>query len=136
MNSRWCSPQCWAALSIVGKVPGVWSSVGLAVEAELLYLAACASAPVSCVAAARPRSPSRWGVWPRRDSSYGQSAVLGHVTWNWTPPALFHAFLFYVNRVLKQPNVLASSMAAALVAAVLAAEMPVGYIGASWLLFR
>src|SRR6202020_1765896 len=69
------------------------------------------------------------------DASYRQSNVLGHATWNWTPPALFHAFLFYVNRVLKQPNAIASSMAAGLVAAVLAVEMPERYVGAAWLLF-
>jgi uncharacterized membrane protein len=122
-------------LAIVGKVPGVWSSVGLAVEAELLYLAGVrfrAGFMRGCGVAAFVFS---LGSLAAQDSSYSQSTVLGHATWNWTPPALFHAFLFYVNRVLKQPNKLASSMAAVLVAAVLAAEMPEGYIGASWLLF-
>jgi hypothetical protein len=122
-------------LAIVGKVPGVWSSVGLAAEAELLYLAGVrfrAGFVRGCGAAAFAFSLGRLAT---QDSSYGQSAVLGHATWNWTPPALFQAFLFYVNRALKQPNALASSLAAALVAAVLAAEMPAGYVGASWLLF-
>jgi hypothetical protein len=122
-------------LAIVGKVPGVWSSVGLATEAELLYLAGVgfrSGFMRGCGAVAFAFS---LGNLATRNSSYSQSTVLGHATWNWTPPALFHAFLFYVNRVLKQPNALASSMAAALVAAALAAEMPEQYAGASWLLF-
>ncbi len=122
-------------LAIVGKVPGVWSSVGLATEAELLYLAGVrfrAAFLRGCGMAAFVFSLGRLAT---QDSSYGQSTVLGHGAWNWTPPALFHALLFYVNRVLKQPNVVASSMAAALVAAVLAAEMPEPHVGASWLLF-
>ena len=68
-------------------------------------------------------------------SSYGQSTVLSHLTFNGTPPALFHAFLFYVNRILKRPNAIASSIAAGLVAAVLIAEMPQSFMGASLLLF-
>jgi hypothetical protein len=123
------------SLAIVGKVPGVWSSVGLAVEAELLYLAGVgfrAGFMRGCGAAAFAFSLGRLAT---QDSSYGQSTVLGHATWNWTPPVLFHAFLFYVNRVLKQPNAIASSISTALVAAVLAAEMPERYVGASWLLF-
>jgi len=123
------------ALAIVGKVPGVWTSVGLAVEAELLYLAGIrfrAAFLRGCGMAAFAFSLGRLATG---DTSYGQSTVLGHTTWNWTPPALFHAFLFYVNRALKQPNMIASSMAAALAAAVLAAEMPARYVGASWLFF-
>jgi hypothetical protein len=122
-------------LAIVGKVPGVWSSVGLAAEAELLYLAGVrfrAGFMRGCGMAAFVFSLGRLAT---QDSSNGHTAVLGHATWNWTPPALFHAFLFYVNRVLKQPNALASSMATALVAATLAAEIPERYVGASWLLF-
>ncbi len=123
------------ALAIVGKVPGLWTSVVLAVEAELLYLAGLrfrAAFLRGCGMAAFAFSLGRLATG---DSSYAQSTVLGHATWNWTPPALFHAFLFYVNRVLKQPNVLTSSMAAVLAATVLAAELPQRYVGASWLLF-
>jgi Predicted membrane protein (DUF2339) len=122
-------------LAIVGKVPGVWSSVALAMEAELLYLAGVrfsAGFLRGCGGAAFAFSLGRLFTDPASD---GQSIVLGHVTWNWTPPALFHLFLFYVNRVLKQPNRLFSSMAACLAAVVLAAEMPEGYVGASLLLF-
>ncbi len=122
-------------LAIVGKISGVWSSVWLASEAELLYLAGIyfrAGFVRGCGGAVFTFSLGRLGLI---DSIWGHSTVLGHSTWNWTPPALFHAFLFYVNRALKRPNAIFSSAAAALIATALAAEMPERYLGASWLLF-
>jgi hypothetical protein len=123
------------ALAIVGKVPGIWTSVVLAVEAELLYLAGVYFRTAFLRGCGMAAFLFSLGHLAAQDSSYTQSTVLGRATWNWTPPALFHALLFYVNRALKQPNVLASSAAAALLTGVLAVEMPPPYIGASWLLF-
>src|SRR5438067_6674219 len=53
----------------------------------------------------------------------------------WTPAALFHAMLFYINRLLRRPNALYSSLATALVAGVLAQELPERFIASGWLVF-
>jgi hypothetical protein len=124
-----------AAMAIVGRVPGVWKSVGLAIEMELVYLAG-----VRFGLRFLRRSGGRafvfsllgiaWNnFWPH------QTMVLGHATWNWTPPVLFHAFLFYVNRGLFRGSAAFSYSAAALVMAVLGAECPERYVGMAWLLF-
>src|SRR6185369_15551434 len=64
-----------------------------------------------------------------------QTEVLGRMTWNWTPPAVFHAFLFYVNRGIDRSSWFYSTTAAVLVAAVLFAETPERFIGVAWLVF-
>ncbi len=123
------------ALGIVGRVTGVWMSVSLAMEAELLYLAGVKL---------ELRFLRRLGISAFMHSllrigfvgdPLGKSIVLGHATWNWTPPALLHAGLFYVNRALRQPNVVMSSVAGALVAAAIAFELPVAWTGPAWLAF-
>ncbi|MDP2998727.1 MAG: DUF2339 domain-containing protein, partial [Bryobacterales bacterium] len=97
-----------AGLAVVGKVTGVWIAVGLALEAEILYLAGV-------------RLGSRFvralgwvgfafslerlmvvEVYADR-----RSLLFGCEIRNWTPPALFHAALFYLNRSLHRPAVAA-----------------------------
>jgi hypothetical protein len=53
----------------------------------------------------------------------------------WSPVLLFHAALFYINRVVRRPNLLYSSMAAALILVVLAVEVDTSYVGFSFLVF-
>jgi uncharacterized membrane protein len=125
-----------AALAVVGKVPGVWAGVGLACEAEIVYLAGL-----------RLRSSFLRRLGARafavsilqtltRSEAQSKTLVLGlHNTWNWTPPMLFHAALFYLNRILRQPNAIMSSAAALIVACVLAAELPAVFVGTGLILF-
>jgi hypothetical protein len=124
-----------AALAIFGHVPGVWMSFGLALEAETLYLAGVLlqSAFLRRLgASAFVTSLFRlgWTVNPR-----SHTTVLGHQFWNATPGALFHVFLFYVNRAIWKNAVPFSSFASAIAALVLVAETDLPYVGMSWLLF-
>ena len=83
-----------AGLGIVARVRGLWAGVGLALEAEIVYLAGI-----------RLRSQ-----FLRRLGADAFVLSLSRVAWNshsthdWTPPALFHAFLFWTNRALRRPN--------------------------------
>lgn len=124
-----------AGFAIAGRVPGVWSSCGLALEAEIVYLAGLRfESSFLRRLGARAFAVSLLRLLSSAESQ-GKTALLGHSAWNWTPPALWHAALFYLNRILRRPNVLMSSCAAAIVLAVLGAEAPVPFVGAAWILF-
>jgi dihydrofolate reductase len=123
-----------AALAIVGRVPGIWSSAALAVEAEVLYLAGIQLAsPFVRGLGYCAFACSLTNIFFAA-TSLSKTVILGHNTLDWTPAALFHAGLFYVNRALRKPNVLFSSAAAVIIAAVLAAD-PVVWTGAAWVIF-
>jgi phage shock protein PspC (stress-responsive transcriptional regulator) len=123
-----------AALAILGRVPGLWTNVVLASEAELVYLAGVRFRSRFL------RSLSAFGfgaslsnLWT--DASGGRTSILGLSLDNWTPSALFHTFLFYLNRVLWRANRPFSFAASALVALILAAETPPHFKGVSLLAF-
>jgi hypothetical protein len=124
-----------AGLAIVGRVPGLWTSAGLALEAEIVYLAGLRlDLPFLRRLGARAfvLSVARifWG-----SEALNKKSVLGHETWNWSPPALFHAFLFYFNRAVRRPNLIFSSAGTLLIAIVLAFEASGDFAGAAWALF-
>ncbi len=108
--------------AIALRAVGNWLSVGLALEAEVLYVAgALLDLPFFFVL-----------------SGAGFTASLLRlldVPGDWTAVAIFHASLFYLNRALRKSSAVFSYAAAVLVAAVLYHEFPVRAIGASWLLF-
>jgi uncharacterized membrane protein len=124
-----------AALAIVGRVSGIWTAAALAIEAEVLYLAGIQLA-----------SPFIRGIGfaafgfsllnvVRTGITLDKSELFGHTIWAFSPAALFHAALFYVNRILRKPNFIFSSSAAILIAAVLAVELPEAWVGTAWVLF-
>ena len=111
-------------MALVANVAGVWLSAGLALEAEVIYLLGV-----------RFVSPflRYLGI-----AAFGHS--LARLLWvapgkTWTPPAVFHVVLFYVNRVLRRPNALMSTAAAVLVAMVIGIEAPVAWVGCAWIVF-
>lgn len=117
---------CLSGLAIAVHATGVFQGFGFAVEAEILYVAGIyLSAPVF--------SYFGWAGFAISLASLAVNTVLR--SGQFAPLALFHAFMFYVNRLLRQPNVIFSSLAAALVASVLADELRSGWIGTSWLAF-
>jgi hypothetical protein len=123
-----------AGLAMVARVPGVWLSAGLAVEAEILFLAGVRFESrflrrMGMTAFAHSLLRMTWGQPAEK------SVNLGHSTWNWTPPALFHAVLFYLNRILRQPNLTMGSAAALLVATAIALEVKIEYAGMAWIVF-
>ena len=106
----------------MANVAGVWLSAGLALEAEAIYLVGVrfASPFLQYLGiAAFAHSLVRLGLTP-----YGK---------NWTPPLVFHSVLFYVNRIVRRPNVLMSTAAAVLVAGVIFIETPVAWLGCGWI---
>ena len=121
-------------MGIVSRVPGLWAGIGLALEAEIVYLAGIRlGSPFLRRLGARTFALSlarvAWGA-----QSGSQTLILGHSTYDWAPPALFHAFLFWTNRALRRPNAIFSWCAALIAAIVLAAETPAPFIGAAWIL--
>jgi hypothetical protein len=124
-----------AALAVVGRVPGVWKSVGLAMEAEIIYLAGVRfGAPFLRRLGGRAFAISLATLaW--RNLPAAKTPVLGQPIWNWTPPAMFHAFLFYANRGLFRAHSAFSYSAAGLIMLVLGAECPEWLVGTAWLLF-
>jgi uncharacterized membrane protein len=124
-----------AALAIVGRVPGIWSGAVLAVEAEVLYLAGIQLASPFIRGLGYAAFAFSLSDVVFRSLSLSKTVIFGHDTWDWTPAALFHAGLFYVNRALRKPNALFSSAAAIIVSSVLAAELPDAWIGTAWIIF-
>jgi hypothetical protein len=110
--------------------------VGLAAEAELVYLAGLRlESSFLRRLGANAFALSLLQTWSRSDA-WSKTLLLGmHSTWNWTPPVLFHAVLFYLNRSLRRPNAIMSSCAALLTACALAAEVPAAFVGTTWILF-
>jgi uncharacterized membrane protein len=126
-----------AGFAMAGRLVGVWLSAGFAIEAEILYLAGVfldlallrwlgSIGFVFSLARLAAHDANSEQVFSVADSKFIRS---------WTPVALFHAALFYINRLLRKPNVIYSSLAAALVAGVLAQELPGRFIGTGWLVF-
>jgi len=124
-----------AGLAVVGKVTGVWIAVGLALEAEILYLAGVRLSSRFLRAlgwVGFAFSMERLLVVDvYRDQ---RSALFGREIRNWTPPALFHAALFYLNRSLGRPAVAFSWLAGGLIALAISVEAPERFVGAAWLL--
>ena len=123
-----------AALALMGRVPGVWKSAGLALEAEIIYLAgvrfrATFLRRLGGGAFVVSLASVLWHNLPAEETS-----VLGRPIWNWTPPVLFHVFLFYVNRGLFRAHSAFTYGAAGLLMLVLGAECPAWLIGTAWLL--
>jgi hypothetical protein len=125
-----------AGLAVVGRVPGIWKSVGLALEAEALYLAGVRLNSRFVRALGRSAFVSSLtGIFLFDVPSSSSTVVVGREIYNWTPVAIFHAVLFYVNRTITQGSAVFSYAASGLVAIVLAAELPLTWIGSAWLVF-
>ncbi len=125
-----------AALAIVAHVPGIWMGVGLAIEAELLYVAGVRWNSVvlrSLAAIAFTFSLGR--LFASDYPAGGTSAVFGRMMQNWTPPVLMHVLLFYANRALRSPNLIFSFAASALTALVIFTEVPKDLAGTAWIVF-
>jgi hypothetical protein len=124
-----------AGLAIVGRVPGVWIGAGLAIEAELIYLTGVKLRSAFLRGLGMAGFVFSLGRLLIVDlTALEQSRVLGHAVWNWSPVALLHVALFYVNRVMGGTGVF-SFAATALLAAVGAAELPQRAVGTAWLLY-
>ena len=125
-----------AGLSIFGRAPGLWASVGIATEAELLYLAGVRfQLRFVRLLGSLAFTFSLGSVLDKRQQPFRHPTALGLSLFDWTPPVLFHAFLFYLNRYVWRPNLRFSYTATALVSLVLLAEVKSGYEGVALLPF-
>ncbi len=120
-----------AGLAILGRVPGVWSAAAIAVEAELLYLTGVRfnsrflrGIGITGFAASLARTVM--------SDTGGRTLLAGHEIRNISPPVVFHAAIFWVNRAIRRQNIWFSSAAALLVAVVIVIEAPGPFVGAGW----
>jgi len=121
-------------LAIVGKVSGVWMAIGLGIEAEILYLAGVRFNAGFVRALGYAGFIGSLFRLLLIDATAGQHALwFGQSIRPWTPPVLFHAALFYLNRYLRRPAIVFSWAASALIALAIAAEVQPRFIGTAWL---
>ncbi|MGH9660750.1 MAG: DUF2339 domain-containing protein, partial [Bryobacteraceae bacterium] len=122
-----------AGLAIAGRVPGIWVSAGLAIEAQVLYLIGVRlNAPWVRQMAAGWFALSLGRIFWIDLPSGASTRVLGQVVYTWTPPLLLHAGLFYLNGVARRASALFGYSATALLVGVLAAEAPARMLGFAW----
>jgi hypothetical protein len=123
-------------LAIFARVPGLWASIGLMVEAEVLFIAAIRlRIPVAKVL-------SWLGFLAAIRQIFGDIyapgiSTLGGVQFhNVTPPLAILAGLLYVNRRLAKDEFYWSYVASTLVTMVLAIESrSVAFVGIAWLIW-
>ena len=115
-----------AGLAIFAKVPGVWASAGVALEAEILFLAGLKL---------RERLLERLGLagfvfsLGRLAGDTRRTEMFGRLIYNSSPAELLHAAIFYANRAMRGPGLIFSYSASFLVAIVLVAECPERFLG-------
>jgi hypothetical protein len=63
----------------------------------------------------------------------GGSVILGHPIANWTPSAVLHAAIFYLNRLLEKKAQAFSFAATTLLILIVGVESPMGYSGLLWM---
>ncbi len=111
-----------AGLAILGRVPGLWATVFLACEAEIIYLAGVRFRSQFLRGLGGFGFVVSLGKLLSRGDSGLRTSVLSLSLHRWTPPALFSVFLFYLNRILWRPNWPFSFAASTLFAVIIASE--------------
>lgn len=123
-----------AGLAILGKAPGIWVAAGLAIEAEALYLAGVRLGSRFVRALGGVGFGFSLGrLWLTGVEGREEASLFGHGICPWSPAALFHAALFYLNRWLDRRAAAFSWFATGLIAIVVGAEVPERFVGTAWL---
>ncbi len=119
-----------AGLAIFARVQGIWISIGLLMEAEILFLAGV----YLRLRLARVLSllGFTWSV-AQLALTTGSTTVLGAQVDNWAPPLVLHALAFYGNRWIAKGASYFTYFASAFLAIVLGYELPWRYAGGTWL---
>jgi hypothetical protein len=123
-----------AGLAIFAGVPGIWISLGVMAEAEVLFLAgrylklrfACFLSMIGFAAAVLQLASRIW------DPS---SVILGASVDTWAPPLVVLALVFYLNRSLAKESRYFGYFASAFLALVMGMELPWRYAGAAALIY-
>lgn len=122
-----------AGLGIFAGVPGIWDSMGLLLEAEVLFLA-------GLYVRLRLARVLSWlgfaAAWWQMVTRFGTEpiALLGAPVDVWAPPLGVMAAVFYANRYLSRQQVF-GFLASAFVWIILGYELPWKFAGAAWVLF-
>jgi uncharacterized membrane protein len=127
-----------AALSIFRRAPGIWIDAGLLIEGEALFLAGWRFGQVYLRQLAAAVFTSLLVRLIGIDVPAGGATVVfaKHAFMKWSPAAIVTSAAFYLNRALRVAEGAAySSVAAALIALVLAFECPQQYLCVAWLIF-
>ncbi len=126
-----------AASAILLHATGEWINAGLLIEGEILFLAGyCLGQSYLRRLAGAAFAGSVVKVVLVDQPEGGSIAFAGHSWTNWSPIAALSAAAFYINRMLRvTEGALYSSVAAGLIAMVLAYETPRQYLSVAWLAF-
>lgn len=121
-----------AGSAIVARSNLLWQSLGLLLEAEVLFLAG----HYLRLRVARWLSLFGFAVWfwPlfASEAAFG---LFGAQVHEWTPPVLAAAAIFYLNRFLVKDTPYFSIASALLLTIVLGVELPWRFAGTAWLAF-
>ncbi len=113
-----------AGLAILGRTTGFWTNIGLAFEAEILYLAGVRFRSRFLRALGRSGFvASLSDVLATASRGSGTVSIAGVSLQNWTPSVIVHVFLFYLNRVVWRAATVFSFAATGLLALVIASEL-------------
>jgi len=126
-----------AAAAILLRATGEWINLSLLIEGEIMFLAGLRFGQRYLRRLAGAAFVASVMKLVAVDESAAGSIDFAGRSWtNWSPIAALTAAVFYVNRMLRVPEgVLYSSAAAGLVAVVLGYETPHQYLCVSWLAF-
>ncbi len=119
-------------LAIFAEVPGIWTSLALMLEAEILFLAGFYLR--LRLARACSLFAFAWSVFLLTLRT-GSTAALGVQVDVWAVPLALHALVFYVNRYLDKGATYFGYFGSAFAAVVVGCELPWRYAGGAWLIF-
>ncbi len=126
-----------AAAAILLRATGEWVNLGLLIEGEILFLAGFSFGQTYLRRLAGAAFAGSVIKNVLVDEPEGGSVVFAGRTWTaWSPMTALSAAVFYINRMLRvTEGVLYSSVAAGIVAMLLAYETPHQYLSVAWLAF-
>ncbi|MEP7352297.1 MAG: DUF2339 domain-containing protein [Acidobacteriota bacterium] len=120
------------ALGIFARVPGIWISTTMILEAEILFLGSL----YPRLRWARPLSWLAFAAAIVNLTNYpGSTLVWGVEVHQWAPPLGLLAAIFYLNRALSKQEQYFSYAASVAVAILIGSELPWGVAGIGWMAF-
>jgi hypothetical protein len=126
-----------SAAAIMLRAPGAWINVGVLIEGEVLFLAGLLLGQRYLQRLAGVAFAGSVFKTALVDQIEGGSITLGGRMWTgWSPVAALSAAVFYINRTLRAAEgALYSTVAAGLIALVIAYETPHQYLSVGWLTY-
>jgi uncharacterized membrane protein len=124
----------FAALGIFAGVPGLWISLGVIAEAEVLFLAGrYLNLRFAHVLSLIGFAAAAWQI--QSTAGIAPSVIWGASIDAWAPPLVVMALVFYFNRGLSRESRYFGFLASAMLAIVIGVELPWRFAGAAALLY-